>query len=492
MKKNFKVNPIKSALLRNMPPLSGSIYAFGKIKSGKTTLLLNVSQSYHDNQGYKIVDMFGGLRKEQNYWCLPSNDLDYWERVKKILNIDPKVQVPKQYKVNLLYPLFINELPDKLPTNPGFVKSKIFTIPLKDIELNDIKCTINGTGNNTTYLLEELKNNLGKKDGGAFIYNKVKDMESEKQVIWKNFFKPLIEEQLLQSEVCGYNLDVKKEMKDRETITVLCLDFCPAKFQLLIIEWFMKKVKELLDAGDIPIKNIFLFREVSEFFRVTAVTEDRIVFFKDLLSTWMRYARWGIHVMADCQSQNEVRGVVEGQSDLTFLGRVAGTSRRDRNEIKDSLGSSGKMTTKQIDDLSNLRSGEFYLIENYKDARKVYLLLPKTRYWREGDGSFFNLWTKIVDKWEDISADKEEVLKKFMEEKELLEEERKAKEREKEEKRQRNRSKGGRPAKKEIIEEKEEEDNNVDKEENIDYIEEENNENKNKQLTNDIDEEDWV
>ena len=114
--------------------------------------------------------------------------------------------------------------------------------------------------------------------------------------------------------------------------------------------------------------------------------------------------------------------------DLTLLGRIAATSKRDRAEIADSLASVGKMTKKQVQNLSELRSGEFFLIEGYKDVRKVYFLLPRSMYWREGDGNFYkNVWKKYIDKWANIKADKEIIIKIFKEEDIKLIEERKFK-----------------------------------------------------------------
>ena len=147
--------------------------------------------------------------------------------------------------------------------------------------------------------------------------------------------------------------------------------------------------------------------------------------------------------------------------DLTLLGRIAATSKRDRAEIAESLASVGKMTRLQIQNLSELRSGEFFLIEGYKDVRKVYFLLPRSMYWQEGDGNFCkNVWKKYVDKWTNIKIDKEIITKIFKEDNIKLIEERKFKNELEKQKKQKRKDEKVKVKKAPKLEESPEEDNN--------------------------------
>ena len=124
-RKIVKIDPVKSRIFKVPPPLSGAVYIYGRIGSGKTANLLSISQKYHDkeNSVYKILDLFGGHRNESLYWTLPSIDINYWGKVKNILGISEKQAIPKQYKVNILYPLFKKTMRKKLPDNTPWLLS---------------------------------------------------------------------------------------------------------------------------------------------------------------------------------------------------------------------------------------------------------------------------------------------------------------------------------------------------------------------------------
>ena len=78
-------NPNKIAVFGTPPPLAGGVFAFGKIGGAKTTSLLSLCQKYHDNpeRRYKIIDLYGGERQEETYWCFPSQDINYWKKLER-------------------------------------------------------------------------------------------------------------------------------------------------------------------------------------------------------------------------------------------------------------------------------------------------------------------------------------------------------------------------------------------------------------------------
>jgi len=120
-----------------------------------------------------------------------------------------------------------------------------------------------------------------------------------------------------------------------------------------------------------------------------------------------------MHMFVDTQSPAETKGIVEGSQDLTFLGRIAATSREDRAAMADALYSVGKITKKQIEKLSELRPGEFFIIENMEDAKKRRIFLPRTLFWKERYSNFNNVWKNFIDKWMLIEEDKKNIIENF-------------------------------------------------------------------------------
>jgi len=431
LRKTTKKDIIGSVLIKSPPELKGSVFIYGRIGSGKTTAMLSLAQRYRDILNYKIVDLFGGHRNENLYWCLPSRDVNYWDKIKKMISARKDQEGSKQYNVNLLYPLFTKQLPKKLPANPPYVKSKLFTIPFRDISFDEIKLVINNVTEPMKYYWNEILDRSNKKTLIVEVEELIYKLKAEKTNLYRSFIKPLVGEGFLQSEKCSYNIDILGEMKDKNTVTVLCLDFISPTYHLFIMNYFLRKVKEYLDKGRLSTKNIFLFREVSDFFKTSddSIMEDKFKYFRRLLSMYIRYSRRGMHFFLETQSPWEVRSLVEGSQDLTFLGRISATSRRDRAEIAEALYSVGKIEKYQINQLGELRSGESFLIEGTKPARKIYIFLPRTMYWKEGDGNFYNnLWKKYVDKWVNIEIDKNNMKEEIEQARKILKEKLKSKE----------------------------------------------------------------
>lgn len=436
LKKVIKENPLSKAIMLSAPDFTGSVFVYGKIKSGKTCAMMSLAQMYHMMKDYKIVDLYGGHRNEHHYWALPSIDLNYWAKIKKILHIDNNQSGPKQFKVNFLYPVFISTTPNKLPHNPPDIKTTFFTIPFKTVESNDIKLVIDNISQQALYLWRECLNHLTNVSSASRLEEIMENLGGVNTSMYKNFIKPLAREGLLQAENCNYNLDVGKEMRDRKCISILCLDYVPEEFKLFIMGWFLNQIKKLLDNNKIKRKNLFLIREASEFFKATidSVVPERYKYFRLILANYIRYGRRGMHFLLDTQSPAETRGLVEGSQDLTLLGRIAATSKRDRAEIVDSLFGVGVITKAQINQLHTLRPGEFIVIEEGKSAYKKYILKPRSMYWQEGYGNFIdNIWKNYNGKIYQTNEDKKILKLNYNNERKEIDEEKNKEKREKEE-----------------------------------------------------------
>ena len=439
-KKNFKKDPIKDAIVWVPPKLVGPVWLFAKIGSGKTVTMLSLAQKYHDHpdRGYKVWDLYGGDRNEQYYWCFPSKEDKYWLKMKKKLRL--ATEGPKQYKVNLLFPMSKN-LPDKLPQNE-FVHSKVFTIPIKEVMNETIACTVGALAATNESLWNYAKDKLKKKEGGVELKKIMEDEGGASTLIYRSFVEPLVEHGLLESDDCEYNLDVKAEGKDRETISVLCLNYIEEEFRPFIIDYIVNQMCRLLDAGSIPNKQIGLMREISKFFRLgdQLAIPDRIKVFRVHLSDYVRYGRRGFYLFGDAQSPNETHGIVEGQDSLTFLGKLP--SQTDREMATAQLKRDGHITAEQVKDISNLEPGQMMMICENQSCQKLYISLPRTMFWKEGFGDFFKIWQRADDHWfstkeviEKLEIKKKEAIKKIEDDiklAKLLKEQKRQEEREKE------------------------------------------------------------
>lgn len=427
-------NRSRRTILKVPPEIDAAIYFIGRIKSGKSCSMRTICEKYHDIRGTKIMDMGGDERAENLYWALPSNKQRYWEILEKYLG-KFETPGPKQYKVNILYPMFMNRMPKELPYNPPYVRSTIFTIPFREINAQQIELVINNMAENAKFAWRELVQGFNKKSTTADLLFKSKKIES--QILYKNFIKPLCDEQLLQSDDCFLNLNIKKELKDRETITVLSLDYIPDDYHIFVSDYILHKTKELFKAGELNKNSniLFAFREVSRYFRATEMssTEDRYKKFRTRLSDYLRYARIGMHFFFDTQDLKECKGLVDGQQDMTFIGRI-GESESNREMLIQPLLRDKRITTKQAEELKYNESGEMTIVTaGIKSVQPVYVTLPRTMFWEESSGNFYkDVWANYIDKWEPIDNIKEEVYNKFkIRYDELKEEHRRKKENEK-------------------------------------------------------------
>lgn len=289
---------VKSATIKTYYPsheLEGTIFSFGRIGAGKSVSTKSVIEAYHDNLGYKIWDMYGGERNEGIYWVFPSQDKEYWDKMRLVGNFDE--QGPKQYKCNLLYPYFGSTLPKKLPFKEGCITSKVFTFPLKNITVDDIKDVLGTISDTSGYVWNEIVNKVNKKDTCAVLDDLAKMFGGTNTLLYKNFITPLKREKFLMNEDCSTNIDLKAEADDKEAISILCLDFVPEKFHLFVMNYILRNLNEMVDTNKIKKKNIVFVREAASFFRVNddIVMDENLRIFRVKLSHYIRMGRRGMH-----------------------------------------------------------------------------------------------------------------------------------------------------------------------------------------------------
>ncbi len=399
LKKYIRKDPVQSSAIQKVPELHGSIFVYGRIGGGKSVSLLSIAQAYHDHPGrkYKIFDIWGGDRNENLYWTLPSTKISYWKKIKKALRLDGSAI--KQYRVNLLYPM-LGKIPKKLPDNE-FVRSKIFTIPFTSLDIKDFPLISGVMSSRDEALWNEIVWTC-KGKSITYMLNKIKILKAQNYTIYKNALRSLSRELLLQPNGSKYNIDIVSELDNQESITVLCLDFVPEEFKVFIAGYIIRIISEEIKKK--RRKSLMLLREVHQFFRVSdsSVVPDRIKVFKTYLAHWIKLGRSGTHFILDTQSPSETRGIAEGQQDTTFFGRLP--AQNDRQSATEQMLKDNLITQKQVTKLGILKPGQFIICPSGERAYFQYFFLPKSRYWEEGDGSFYkSIWKRAKDEWIDSS-----------------------------------------------------------------------------------------
>ena len=433
IKKIIKRDSARKALNKYLPQLQNAVFLFGKVGAAKTTTSTSYCQNYKNILGYKWIYLWGGERDEHLYVSIPSQDLNYWDKVKKIHSLEG--EGPYQNKVHYLYPYWEKTLPKKLPSDPPNVIHKIFTIPIQSVSVSNISHAIGTVSGDNEFIwttsLDKIKNN----EGPNRLLKIASDLGKSNQTIVKRFVSPVCKNKLLQSSNCEYNLDLLSELKDRDSVLVLCLEFIPEEFKIFVMEWFLSEIKKVLDSHRGMTKNLLMMNEVSEFFKATddSIMPERYKIFRKSLSQYVRMGRRGMHFFFNAQSPHEARGIVSGQDDYTILCKM--TSQPDIEASTDHLRKVKLIRSEQIEKLYRFGPGQFLFCESGKPAISQYYFKPRTFFWEPGMGDFYKYtWPKYNNNWKITEPIKEEIKKIYLEEKKLIEIEEKQKFEEKESK----------------------------------------------------------
>lgn len=417
IKRLVRKDPIKRALNWYVPPIVNCIYLYGKVGKGKTTTMISMGQKYKDILNYKLIYGWGGDRNEHLYVCLPSNEINYWGKIKKRFSLEG--EGPVQNKVHLFYPYFEKTMPKKLPHDPPNVKSTIFTIPIKKVSLKNITHAIGNFGETDSYVWKECVENLRKNGGPAKLLNIAEKISRKNQTILRNFIRPLTKNKLLQSDNCPNNLDLFLELNDRGSITVFCFEFLPEEYRIFVFEWILSQMATILDKskGRFKTDNLIMINEAAEFFRATddSISPERYKVFRRSLSNYLRMGRRGMKFALNCQSPAETKGMVSGQEDFTILCNM--TSPFDIELATEHLRKVNLIRKDQISSLYRFKPGQFLFCESGKPARTQYYFKPRTIYWKPGMGDFYkHTWQQINGNWKKTLPLMEELDRAFKEE----------------------------------------------------------------------------
>lgn len=369
--------------------------------SGKTCKLLTIAQSLYEH-GYKIIDIDGGKRNEGAYWTLPNDDLALWEQLESE-TYQFEEPGPKKYKVNLLYPMFSEKLPEQLPEDTPRVKCKVFTIPFKDIEEKHVNLVLGSMSNKSKMLWQKVQDNTSDKSNSYEIDNLI-DLKFPKlkdQAIYQLFFKELLKNNFISNSTSKLNINWIEEMKEKDVITVLCLDYVPERYHRFIRGWILTTLLDLAMKDKIGKKNLAFMREVSSFLKVVdanPVVEEVNKVYRNIFTDVARYARSGLFLAADTQDPSEVGGAVEGSEDILAICEMPSQKSREytcRPLIRDR-----RMNEAQMRYIAVMPIHQVCLVLRGMKAKILNRIQPpRCKYFKPQYGNFESVWRKEVDKW---------------------------------------------------------------------------------------------
>ncbi|MFW6283421.1 MAG: hypothetical protein ACOC1P_05210 [Minisyncoccales bacterium] len=405
-------------------PLKGHVFSYGKTDSGKTWKNLAITQYYYE-QGYKIWDIYGGLRREGPFWCFPSDEITLWRNFLKNAGIDGFTG-PKEYNVDLYIPYFKSKVPKEIPEKLPRIKSNVFTINFKDLTTKDISVVIGNVTNNQERILKRIKNELPYNANGEDILNWFNETKTRKKMkrfpIYYAFFEPLCKEQLFEGKNGKFILDFKKIAKEKERIFVFVEDYISEEvYRFFFIHYLMRKIFELVNDDKIHKQNILLLREINSFMKIddeSSQYREQKQNLRNEFSNLLRYGRSGVFAICDTQSPKEVRGITPGQEGILCLNRLPGE--KDREEACERPRKGGRMNSTHVAYLGTMPIQEMAVLEQGKTIRKInHVQPPRTMGWKPDSGRFTTVWKRKYNEYKDIQDIKEKIEKMYQKSREL-------------------------------------------------------------------------
>lgn len=404
----------------------GDVFMFGMKGAGKTCKLLAIAQALYDKgMAKKVWDLFGGDRDEGLFWCFPNRDYNLWEQVEDE-TYDLEEAGPKQYKVRILFPLFSEKIPKKLPTDNKNVQIKPFTIPIQKITDDHIATFMGKVGKQASTLWQNLQEEVGENGNGAdieYMMNK-KHYKLKKSSFYNQFIKPLTQNHFLSNSNSELNLDLIEESKDTDRVTILSLGHIPQKYHMFILSYILRELYWLLINNKIHKKHFALFREASRFMKV--VDEDKSKAeptnaFRNFITDFVRYGRIGLSFGMDTQDSSEVKNLIDGQQSVLGINEMPSVASIETTCKP--LKSAKRMTKPQIDYIQwRIKKHQVCLVERGKRAVILKRINPpRTMYWKPEYGSFWSLWNREVGKWEDSKIFIDKIKSEYQKRKDYLE-----------------------------------------------------------------------
>jgi len=383
-------------------PLTGNGFFYGRVGSGKSYKLKTFCEHYYEKR-CKIWDMFGGKRGEGPFWAFPTNEIKLWRDYEQFVGM-MKGYGPKEYPVNLVYPFFIDELPNELPEKKPRISNKAMTIYFKDVTISDISLVIGSVAQNAKYTWNYICKNLPDKANGQDILNLMngKLKRYKDLTLYKSFILPLCSQKVLAGKNCPHNIDLAAESKKRDEIFVLCDDFVPKEFKLFIMGFILRKLFYEIIMKDKTHKfNIALFREMSLFMKVIDASSqdaEQVQNFRNLIVDIARYARSGLYIFGDTQSPNEVKGMISGSEDILCISEMP--SQADRDAACESLRRDMRISPGQIAYIATMPVYEMVVVERGKKAVLIRRVQPpRSRSWKQNDVNFLSCWKKVYNQY---------------------------------------------------------------------------------------------
>jgi hypothetical protein len=205
--------------------------------------------------GHKIFCLYdGGQRLDMAYFMFPSVS-DFWKvpKLKVSRNGRKSIIAARKYPTEILIPV-TKEIPKRLPN--CFVP---FSIAVSDLTQDDLIAILGERYGDTikaaySYMEEKVDDETTPLDYIRFLEEAWKKGDEEgtklsfsgpKKLI-EAAFRPLMQQGLLTSKRVSSVLDIQEKIKDKKTISVLCLRHCPKSLHGFLVYYFISHVYSAL------------------------------------------------------------------------------------------------------------------------------------------------------------------------------------------------------------------------------------------------------
>lgn len=376
----------------SLPKRLTHLVVYGQTGTGKSQTLKSCAERAY-LRGVKIVDLYSGGAGEELYWSLASNH-SFWKDRKFSQN--NQITEAREFPVKALIPV-AKYLPPELPDI-----CRVFTIPLSTLKEADLKAVLGNTlTRNELALWRNLQDKIKKDTTLVDLMNWIIDANKKQDSRTPgihgtgvsslfNMFSAFKKNMLLSSENNPLSIDIKAELRDRKTVTSLCLKWFPEEYWGFIINHFIHRTYELILKGEIKHPVIIILREVGDFLVNASESSPQEEAIKRSMTTILRKGRkHRLYFWCDNQTPMNL-DIIKTQFPVKICHYVDNIA-----ELENALGDLGSLLLTREDyvTLRNFPPGRCYVLEQ-RGLFNPQMFPPLSRMSGEDGADFLEIWRK--------------------------------------------------------------------------------------------------
>ncbi len=400
----------------------------GDVGMGKSTSDAVIAETLYlmrfINRKYrmKIFDLYAADRMEGAFRCLPSNFKEYKSSIAK-----ERGYVARGYPTKLLYPMCQAYLKNKIKYIPTI--GKAFTIPINSLDTVDFQALI-GKNFSVTQLslwetiLEYLKDDTTEVDLENFIHlarlgrlkSKRRGIRAVKQgtdstvgTLRRGVFGKLIRNGLLSSANCPTALNLKEELKDYRSFSVLILRDIDQDLWGFLVHYFLHHIHKLLAKEKMKPRPYAVYcqiREVEDLLASDFSSDADKVITKDIENFYKQCRTNRTYLLLDLQNMSGTTDTIRKQASIILCHRTSSFP-----EVQEALGHKriGPMafyTAEQQATAPMLGVGECFICRKGKYPFLTSVFPPRHRIWdSKSTESFEDIYKHSGGKFKLISEE---------------------------------------------------------------------------------------